>query len=127
LDAKRQAMLSRASLSTDTRSMDRFPKPIDAQPPKPPSTAHYVVWVTLIILGWIYLWAAALINAAETGCVNELQAVLMLIVAPVLQVAVLITSALVRTRRWSVLWWGTLAALALWLIAYASTTSGAYC
>ena len=107
--------------------MDRIPKPIDARPTRSPSNAHYAVWVTLIVLGWIYLWAGALITGAESGCVNELQGVLMLLVAPVLQVAVLIASAINRTRRWSLLWWGTLTAVGLYLLTYASTQSGPYC
>ena len=107
--------------------MDRFPKPIEDRAPGTPSKAHYVVWIVLIVAAWVYQWFGGMLYGAESHCLGELPAILMLIVAPLLQLATLIASAVKRSKRWVFLCWGSLAAFGLYWITYASTLSGPYC
>ena len=92
-----------------------------------PFPTTFWVAVVLVVAGWVFLWAGAVITGAESSCVNTLQSVLMALVAPVLQLGVVGASIANRTKGWSILWWGSIACVSLYALTYATTANGIGC
>jgi hypothetical protein len=91
------------------------------------TTWQRVVWSAVLLAVWIYQALGAMVYGSESHCLSEFQAILMVLVAPAAQIAVIIASIILRSRRRVIFWWGTGAAFGLHWITYATTQSGPYC